>query len=131
MEQYYFNDESLKDYSIICEYWETSRAWGHRAILMYKGMRIQEAKIRYYNRTWEVYRFQSCMKKLISIYHDEKLEDSIKAYKDLHGISRFKKGEKESVIQYLEKNDSIFKRIKKMKDAIDFGNCGDFKRDFN
>ena len=62
-------------------------------------------------------------------YRDEKLEDSIKAYKDLHGISRLKKDERESVIQYLEKNDSIFKRIKKMKDAINFGNCGDFKRD--
>ena len=131
MELFRFNQKCLKSYSIVCEYWETSQAWGHRARLMYNGNEILKTSIRYYNRTWEVYRFQSVMQRLVSLYHDKKMEDCIKAYKELNGISRFKKGEKESVIKQLEKNDSIFKRIKMMKKAINFGNSGDFKRDFN
>lgn len=130
MEQYYFNDESLKDYSIICEYWETSRAWGHRAILMYKGMRIQEAKIRYYNRTWEVYRFQSCMRKVVNDYKEDKLQEFIDDYKGDYNITRFKKGEKENVIKSFESCE-IGERINKMLEAINFGNHGDFKRDFS
>lgn len=129
MEQYYFNDESLKDYSIICEYWETSRAWGHRAILMYKGMRIQEAKIRYYNRTWEVYRFQSVMRKVVNEYKEDKLQEFIDNYKDDCNITRFKKGEKENVIKSFDFCE-IGERINKMLEAINFGNCGDFRRGY-
>lgn len=130
MEQYYFNDESLKDYSIICEYWETSRARGHRAILMYKGMRIQEAKIRYYNRTREVYRFQSVMRKVVNEYKEDKLQEFIENYKSDCNITRFKKGEKENVIKSFDSCE-IGERINKMLEAISFGNHGDFKRDFN
>ena len=129
MEQFYFNDESLKDYSIICEYWETSQAWGHRAILMYKGMRIQEAKIRYYNRTWEVYRFQSVMRKVVNAYKEDKLQEYIDDYKGDCNITRFKKGEKENVIKSFESCE-IGERINKMLESINFGNNGDFKRGY-
>ena len=125
MEIFRFKEKSLKDYSIACEYWETSRAWGHRAILMYNGHDILETKVRYYNRTWEMYTFQSCMSRLLSMYYDEKLNDFLEASKELAGITRFKKGEKEAYIKSFEK-DSIYKRIKMMKDAI---NNKDFARD--
>lgn len=125
MEIFRFKQKALKEYSIACEYWETSRAWGHRAILMYNGHDVLETKIRYYNRTWEMYRYQSCMQKLLSMYHDEKLEDFIEIYKDDNGVTRFKKGEKDAVGRAFEK-DSIAKRIRMMRDAI---NTKDFARD--
>jgi hypothetical protein len=125
MEIFRFKQKALKEYSIVCEYWETSRAWGHRAILMFNNNEVLETKVRYYNRTWEMYRYQSCMQKLLSLYHEEKLNDYIECYKYDNEVERFKKGEKDSVIRAFEK-DSIAKRIRMMRDAI---NNKDFSRD--
>lgn len=39
--------------------WETRYSWGHTAEVSVNLEVIARAKIRYYNRTWESYRFQS------------------------------------------------------------------------
>lgn len=39
--------------------WETRYSWGHTAEVMVNFETVARAKIRYYNRTWESYRFQS------------------------------------------------------------------------
>ena len=39
--------------------YETSHTWGHKAEIHKDGRIVAAAKITYYNRTWETYRFQS------------------------------------------------------------------------
>lgn len=124
MEIFRFKSRDLKDYSIISEYWETSRAWGHRSILMYNNVRILETKVRYYNRTWECYRYETCMRKLINEYREDKLNEYIENYKYDSNIDRFRKGEKETVIKSFDSSE-IGKRIDKMLKAI---RDRDFKR---
>ena len=79
--------KSGREYNIINEYWETSRAWGHKSTLVAPWGEVESHKVRYYNRTWERYTYESCMSGLINTI----LEDNLKSY----------------ITQYKEKNDII------------------------
>lgn len=48
-----------------CEVYNNSRAWGHIAKCFYKGNEVAEARIRYHNRTWEAYQYDSVKQKLV------------------------------------------------------------------
>ena len=54
------------DLTIDAKYYETSKNWGHKAYAIYKGKQVAECKIVYQNRTWEAYRYQSVMQKLVN-----------------------------------------------------------------
>ena len=117
MEIFRFKSRILKDYSIACEYWKTSRAWGHRAILMYKEYDLAEEKIRYENRTWEYYTYQSNMYKVVDTFYNNSLEGFIYDYKYKNNIDRFSKGEKDEVIKLFD-STITGKEILAMKKAI-------------
>ena len=48
--------------------WETRYSWGHTAEVSANFHTISRAKFRYYNRTWEVYRFQSVIHQALHGY---------------------------------------------------------------
>lgn len=93
--------KSGKEYNIVNEYWETSYAWGHKSTLL-APYEVATNKVRYYNRTWEYYTYQSCMLGLI----DRKIEKDqnlyITRYKEKNDILRFKKGQKDEVLKEWE-----------------------------
>jgi hypothetical protein len=45
--------------------WSTRNSWGHETTLYINDVEISRNKVRYLNRTWESYPFQSCMKGLV------------------------------------------------------------------
>lgn len=53
-------------FTLICETWNTRTSWGHEVIL-YKNdtYKVGRVKVRYYNRTWERYIYQSAIKSVI------------------------------------------------------------------
>lgn len=53
-------------FTFVCEYWETATSWGHK-VTLYRNDNVilGSVKIRYYNRTWERYQFQSAIKNVI------------------------------------------------------------------
>ncbi len=72
-----------KNLSVGAEYYETSRSWGHKAHL-YLGRSssgdsnlILKEKVRYYNRTWESYKFESVLKNL---YHEARRRSLLSNY---------------------------------------------------
>jgi len=71
----------------------------------------------YYNRTWECYQFETSMRGAVSKYIDELLTRYLHAYKTRLGVKRFKKGEKEQVIEEFKAFDEI-KELYALKDAI-------------
>lgn len=89
--------KSGNEYNIVNEYWKTSRAWGHKSTLLKNGYEIDTNKVRYLNRTWECYTYQSCMSGLISNILENNLKNYIIRYKEQHDITRFKKGQKEEI----------------------------------
>ena len=78
---------------LVNESWSTSRSWGHKTNVIINGYDYGKYKVRYYNRTWESYAFQSCMRGAIA---------KVMRY----NITRFKKGQREKLIaEYKESND--------------------------
>lgn len=76
-----------KDVIIACEVWNRgNQAWGHEARCFYKGVEVEKARARYYNRTWERYQFESVMLELVDRLDYRKsipLSDRIAMYKKI------------------------------------------------
>lgn len=105
------------NWELVNEYWETSYSWGHKTTIIKNGYDYGTHKVRYYNRTWESYTFQSCMSGAISELEETELQNYIDRYKEKNGISRFKKGQKEKVVQEFN-NTELGKELEILKDAI-------------
>ena len=80
--------KSGREYSIVNEYWETSRAWGHKSTLIAPWGEVESHKVRYYNRTWERYTYESCMSGLIETILEDNLKSYITQYKEKNDITR-------------------------------------------
>lgn len=50
--------------SITGEVYSNSKAWGHEVKAIYHGREIEKNRIRYHNRTWERYQFESAWRGL-------------------------------------------------------------------
>ena len=51
--------------SIKCHTYETRNSWGHKAVLYLDGSEVTNARIKYYNRTWESYEYQSICQEIV------------------------------------------------------------------
>jgi hypothetical protein len=51
--------------SITGEVYSNSRAWGHEVRAIYNGSEYTKNRVRYYNRTWERYQFESAWQGLL------------------------------------------------------------------
>ena len=104
-------------WQLVNESWSTSNAWGHRTHVIRNGYDYGEYKVRYINRTWEMYAFQSCMLGAVNTIYEEEEKRFIENWKYRNNVDRFKKGQKQSVIELFEQED-IAKELKILKDAI-------------
>lgn len=116
-------------YDFVCWYWETSNAWGHEVRLVKNTIELAKAKIRYYNRTWEAYTFQSAIGEAIYNYKKDELQRYIDDYKfknklkgyDLEKHEEFEKplprGMKKQLTEEFEKQD----RWQKLADFVERG----------
>ena len=107
-----------KVFSIYAESWENYRSWGHKAILKVNEYYTWESKIRYYNRTWESYQFESVIHAVIYDYIEyvkENIKERFKAEKGIKRITEKYKKELEKLI----KTDKNIKAVKKFQNYID------------
>ena len=89
--------KSGNEYNIVNEYWETSRAWGHKSTLVAPWGEVESRKIRYYNRTWESYTYQTCMSGLLDTVLENNLKSYIAQIKEVRGITRLLKSTREEI----------------------------------
>ena len=73
MQQFRFKTLNGEDVLINCWTYSYSSGWGHRACLVYVGDRFinAEKRITYYNRTWEAFKYESMLKKMIYTYFNK------------------------------------------------------------
>lgn len=91
---------SGRTYRFVNESWNNSTGWGHRSVMMlWNHYECSDVKIKYLNRTWEMYSYQTVMMKALRTYEEELKERFIENYKDKNNIIRFKSGEKDKVIE--------------------------------
>ena len=88
----YNNTEHFyKNFSFYNHTFETYYNWGHRTRLYYKDHLLIDTKIIYLNRTWECYKFQSVMKKAVSIeieYNEKQLKEQFKRQQNIKRLTK-------------------------------------------
>ena len=104
-------------WQLVCDMWETSRAWGHKVNLIKNGYDYGEHKVRYYNRTWERYEYETCMSDAVATLYEKELNQFINRWKEKNNVIRFKKGQKSEVIN-LFNQEEIAQDLKTLKAVI-------------
>lgn len=105
-------------YEFVNEYWETRYSWGHRTVLFRNNVEISNNKVRYYNRTWECFRYQTCMLGAIEHEMEWAMNKALEEYKEDKGIGRFRKGEKEIVIENVKKENDYYKELVELRNNV-------------
>lgn len=86
-----------REYNIVNEYWETSHAWGHKSTLIAPWGEVESRKVKYINRTWERYTYESCMSGLIETILENNLKSYITQYKEKNDITRLTSLQKDMI----------------------------------
>lgn len=105
------------NFKFINEVWSTKSAWGHKTQLLQDGVSIALNKVRYLNRTWEFYQFQSSMSGAIYMVKEDLVKNLISEYKEKTGKRRLSKELKEEILNqnemyqvYTELNNIVQRR---------------------
>ena len=114
-------------WQLVNESWSNSNGWGHKTNIIRNGYDFGEHKVKYLNRTWESYTYQTCMSGAISTIYEDELNRYIENYKYVNDITRFKKGQKDEVIKMFEETE-IAKDIQEIRKAISNRDFDNLKR---
>lgn len=99
------------EFSIIAETYNTRFSWGHKATLLHDGREIAKAKIRYYNRTWEKYTYQSVCFAVINTAIDNRTKHLYNNFRDRYQRTRLTKEMREDAT----KGDIWLEKFNKLK----------------
>lgn len=107
------------DFEFVCRYWEARNAWGHIATMYKGGEKLAEAKVRYYNRTWEMYTYQSAMRQALEDWYQGELASYLNEKRKGYG-GRFPRGAKKLAEQnfVLEGYKEAYKAIAEGKQYV-------------
>ena len=89
--------KSGNEYNIVNEYWENSNSWGHKSTLIAPWGEVESRKVKYLNRTWERYTYESCMSGLIETILEDNLKSYITQYKEKNDITRLTSLQKDMI----------------------------------
>ena len=109
--------KSGNEYNIVNEYWENSNSWGHKSTLIAPWGEVESHKVRYYNRTWESYTYQTCMGGLLDTILENNQKSYITQYKEKNDITRLLADKKAEVIKEWEQKEYI-KDLMEIKERI-------------
>ena len=94
-------------FTFVCESWNTRNSWGHE-VTLYKNdtFKVGRAKIRYYNRTWECYQYQSAIKSVIFNAIEEIKAAAKKVFLSVHNYKVMTKKRAAAFLEYLKKDNA-------------------------
>ena len=103
-------------FTIECESWSTRSSWGHEVTLYKNAVKIGRAKVRYYNRTWECYQYQSAIRCVISQAINEIKAVAQETFKTLHHYKVLTKKRAAEFAKYLANDQeyTIYNELYKM-----------------
>lgn len=111
-------EDYVSEWTFINETWETSCAWGHRSVLMHNGVQYAENKVRYYNRTWEEYRYKSCMSGCVYKLLEERYNTLVDVYKFKNDVVRLTQKKREDFENTMLAEDLMYQEYKKLKECL-------------
>lgn len=89
----------------------------HTAIIFFQNCEKEKTAIQYYNRTWEVFDYETVINKLINIELEKIYNNYKETYKKENNIKRINK-ESEKAIKNLCKNSKYYMELKGLKNKI-------------
>lgn len=94
-------------FTLVCESWNTRNSWGHE-VTLYKNetFKVGRAKIRYYNRTWESYQYQSAIKNVIIDVLEKNKAAAKKAFLTLHNYKVLTKKRAAAFLEFLNQDNT-------------------------
>ena len=95
-------------FTLVCETWKTRNSWGHE-VKLYKNdcVTVGRAKVRYYNRTWESYLYQTVIQSVIYNVLEKIKAAAKKAFLTLHNYKVMTKKRAVAFLEFL-KQDNIY-----------------------
>ena len=108
-----------------CLYYEVTNSnqaslWGHEVELRHNEELVSNAKISYYNRTWETFEFQSCMLEALRNYMAIVANNIYSTYKDTNNTNRISTNQKTELLN----KDETYNTLQKLYDSISSGDKG-------
>lgn len=96
-------------FTFVCESWKTRSSWGHE-VTLYKNDTVQvgRVRIRYYNRTWECYQYQSAIQNVIYNVIEERKAAVKAVFLRVHNYKVMTKKRAAAFLEYL-KQDFTYK----------------------
>ena len=94
-------------FTFVCDSWNTRNSWGHE-VTLYKNdtFKVGRAKVRYYNRTWERYQYQSAIQSVILNAIEEIKAVSKKTFLTLHNYKVMTKKRAAAFLEYLKQDNT-------------------------
>lgn len=86
----------------------------HTTTLLQNGWEIGRNRAQYYNRTWESYRYQSCMKGTVNNVIKKELLEEFESYKKTHGVPRLSQKVKDEI----EAANTTIQTLKKLYESL-------------
>lgn len=106
-----FECKAYPEFKIVAHSYETRNSWGHKAELLINNKQtLNTYKIRYYNRTWECYRYQSVIKSVLDDYMTQIINEYINDYKDTNNIKRLNNNLKQQLTDQA-KQTPLFEKL--------------------
>ncbi len=92
-------------FTLVCESWSTRTSWGHK-VTLYKNdsFTVGRVNVRYFNRTWESYLYQSAIKSVIYDAIEAAKAAAMVAFKALHHYKILTKKRAAEFSAYLAKD---------------------------
>lgn len=104
-------------FTFVCESWRTRKSWGHE-VTLYKNdsLKVGAVKIRYYNRTWECYLFQSAIKSVIYNIIQKIKAAAKKVFLSIHNYKVMTKKRAAAFLEYLKEDNeyNMYNELLKM-----------------
>lgn len=94
------------NFTFVCESWQTKNSWGHK-VLLYRNnsFLVGSANIRYYNRTWECYQYQTAIKSVIYNVIEEIKAAAKKVFLSIHNYKVMTKKRSAAFLEYLNEDN--------------------------
>lgn len=114
-----------KDYRVTASSWKKFSSWGHKARLIKDGSIINQVSIRYHNRTWESYEFETALIRVVEDYKQNELKEFLDEMKKATQVKRLSQKKKDDLIFIFNKKqlaqdlNELRKQIKNYKPGAD------------
>ena len=106
---------------LVARSWSNSRGWGHECELYWGAdCIVQTSRIRYYNRTWECWQYQSVMLQCLEDYIEKKIEWNLNYWKEGNGVKRMTKDKRAEFDKWFKEQGAypIVKGLEKWKKKL-------------